>query len=38
MKHVNRHAFRGQERRFLPACMRHPVGWLLKAPQATFSQ
>ena len=38
MKHVNRQAFRGQERRFLPACVRLSVGWLLKAPQATFSQ
>ena len=38
MKHVNRQAFRGQKRRFLPACVRLPLGWLLKAPQATFSQ
>ena len=38
MKHVNRHAFRGQKRRFLPAWVRLSVGWLLKAPQATFSQ
>jgi len=38
MKHVNRQAFRGQKRRFLPAGVRPSVGWLLKPPQATFSQ